>query len=48
MEDSKEKNKGVTMIPQNAAANTIKISKNTIIRLVEKGEKLIFKVELFY
>jgi len=44
----KEKNKGVIMIPQNTAVITATIGKDIIRRLVEKGEKLIYKVEFFY
>ena len=43
-----EKKEGVRLIPQNEVVNTATISKNTIHKLVEKGEKLIYKVEFFY
>lgn len=39
---------GVIMLPQNTAVNTVNISKGILDKLLEKKERLIYKIEFFY
>ena len=43
-----EEKGGIIMLPQNTAVNTVNISKDILDKLLEKKERLIYKVEFFY
>lgn len=43
-----EEKGGIMMLPQNTAVNNVNISKDILDKLLEKKERLIYKVEFFY
>ena len=43
-----EEKGGIIMLPQNTAVNTVNISKDILDKLLEKKERLIYKIEFFY
>ncbi len=43
-----EEKGGIVMLPQNTVVNTVNIGKDILDKLLEKKERLIYKVEFFY